>query len=175
MKRSRFLLFVAVIAAALVACAGGDGERSPVESARSAGELCRSVLGFVENEIGAQDVDVVSNDDTTREIGRRATCEVHGVDETGGRTRAATVTLGIWKDWSPAQDALVEDVEPAVAVDREYGRVTLTGGIDEWVGSLTLVAGGLRTPAGPVDLGPAADTRYAEFLLTLIRDYGQWQ
>ncbi|MFC3961706.1 hypothetical protein [Nocardia jiangsuensis] len=175
MKRSRFAVFALMIVSALVACSGGDGERSPVESPRTVGELCQSVLRFIENEIGAEGVEIVSNGDSVRDLGTRGTCEIHGISEAGGRTRAATLTLGIWRNWNPAQDHLVEGVEPAVAVDREYGQVTLTGGVDEWVGSLTLVAGGLRTPAGSADLGPAADSRYAEFLLVLLREYGRWE
>ncbi|WP_067659998.1 hypothetical protein [Nocardia harenae] len=174
MKRCRTFLFVLIILPALVACSGGDGERSPAESRRTVGELCQSLLRFVETEFSADGVEVVPNGDTARDLGRRGTCEIHGTSEAGARKRAATVTLGIWKDWDPAQIELVEGVEPAVVVEREYGQVTLTAGVDEWVGSLTLVADGLRTPAGPADLGQPADRRYAEFLLGLVREYGQW-
>ncbi|WP_067660001.1 hypothetical protein [Nocardia harenae] len=46
--------------------------------------------------------------------------------------------------------------------------------INGWTAVMTVDPDGLRTSTGSVDTSQGADVEYTRFLLTLIRDYGQW-
>ncbi|MFC3961705.1 hypothetical protein [Nocardia jiangsuensis] len=175
----RFRNFFTLCAVLAAGCEQGEPDRrEPVPSHNLVAGFCDRLLEFARVDLGAQNVSV-ARPDQGRLIGRLASCELRGVHPSGVQARALTVDLGTvgaeTVTLSPSEWGVpVAGVSPTVLVRRSAGASTMKAAIDGWGATMTLDTDGLRTATGGVDLEPPSEPRYAEFLLTLIREYGQW-